>query len=461
MDGFQTLDDESTSLQDGSCDDSDYTSSSGNSTADHVYPTTKTFNFPILFFVEGSEQGVMSQEGSEPPFFPFLRLPYEIRMMIYPFALSVASEEEEEGHLRSWDDEYIYIIPSNDNVAFWMTAPLLSVCRQFRHEAAPIIFQDRVIHISFIPSFGPFLESLGPMGRWAIRKLEIQDILFPCGHSEDYLLEFVSLLGELKNLQELYINTDDLKNWYWGPLRDREGDRPVFNPVLQALTTLHLNKLEVISDVKDRETSDFSCLRRLLENAIEQRRPIEPPSAFANTLSITPAHSSYLPPFPVGIKEQDHSSDIMWQPEWSVVSIPIFNFLFLLYRTKLQSDLAMNEMVTYRAIFPLLHLKMPESSDGPIIGSCAICYHRGCHCGFHETPTKHGGQVVHSTEFSSAVTALAQLLWTKRPELVKTIMAVHYHLAVTRTKLEQDVNDAKAFWDHFAEQLMYKAKAHM
>lgn len=154
---------------------------------EHGYPTYCQISFPLTDIdrrkYEAAIQRVLvflsaEQRPEITSYFPFQRLPPEIRNRIYHLHLVRAEVTE----LRKWDDslesrarEAVNVMDLDSDymppLVVYTALSILAASRQLHHEALAIFYHYNTLHLENVAGLRDFLSSIGPERRGFVRDI--------------------------------------------------------------------------------------------------------------------------------------------------------------------------------------------------------------------------------------------------------------------------------------------------
>lgn len=150
----------------------------------------------------------------KPNVFPFLKLPGEIRNMIYHFIfrMPVRLYLDTSGSSKRGNDHYIVHRRGRRPKQHWPSGQLLRVNRQVYHEGLPVLLAVNHFTIDSFRNLQIFLEAIKPMRRASIRSFRVHWGQNSRKRSNEAMKMTFSLLCECTNLQHLRMTLPNLKS---------------------------------------------------------------------------------------------------------------------------------------------------------------------------------------------------------------------------------------------------------
>ena len=398
------------------------------------YPGGSRFLYPQLFVVE-LRKGKVTTPCRNPENPCFLScLPLEIRNEIYRNCFQDEHENDEypDDKLTVVRDrngrviQRLHLSSDNNELKFWLSNSLLQTSRQLRSEAMPILFENRVFIVEWLPALPRFVSFLGMKGCAMVRYLNVWDTLNVRGHEFDKYRDIITNVSHFPSLQHLRLVLSrglqelrhpwfDASDWtYDGELKQNATPKMRFEdikslwPDYEVLKNLKAQKfilaVESLRDdeqfiVFDKNYGAYPVLTESIQFHPGSTEPapslaprsapyISPENLSASDAMESQRLSSILTPSSEDEDSESVNSDSpTWQDTDNLVSknVPLYNFIIDLFHNGIYPRLS-DERREETSVQDLVMFPTARKSTGSIMRDCAFCYLDQRHCGYHAMP---------------------------------------------------------------------------
>ena len=393
------------------------------------HPGGSRLLYPHLFVIKPRGGKVVTPSYNPKRTCFLFHLPPEIRNQIYKHCFDgygkVKRPEEDHAPFRDRDGreiQKIYLSSEDVELKFWLSNALLQTSRQLRFEAMPVLFENRVITVEWLPVLPRFVEFLGKKGCFMVRYLDIWDTLNFQGHESDRYRDIIMSISHFSRLQHLRIVlswgilSDRTRSWFDASEWTHDGDlkEHAIPKMRSEAVKSHWPEYEVLKNLKAQNCTLAVESVSGVDRYIEFNRNYGAYPGITKSMQFYPAPKELAPsPAPVSTSsissevfktfeaietqprsrastsssEYEDSDSPTWQDTDTLVNktIPLYNFLreffhnniYLRFPEGRLREIPVQNLVT----FPTA-----RKSTGSIMRDCAFCYLSERHCGHHAVP---------------------------------------------------------------------------